>query len=433
MHLRLTLLALTLFAPPTAYGAGFMVSKIGGDSAGATTDSPSSIYWNPAAIGRIDGTRLYIDNNLIYRTGSFTRDTTYVKEDGERYEAVDLTSFSSQPMVAVTSDLGSKSLTFGLGAYAPFGSSSEWDDRDGPQRFEGIFGRITAIYVTPAVTWEVVDGLYLAAAPSYVNILLQSYRARDLGEIVEERSGNEVAAEDPANEGRVYLDFAGHAFSYAFGVLWEVGDLVIGASYTSEVDVELDGTLEVYLPRSAFYRGLSPDDIDEPATLRTTWPRALRGGVSWSATERWVLSAKVEWVQWSLYDAVEIDVEEERVPGVGDLDTTSTVGWQDTTNLRLGARYALTPTLSVFGGGGFENGAIPEERLSPSIIDLAKVGLALGFRWWVTDDVELNVSYTHIEFLDTEAKRSVETIPHTGSYSQRVEFLNTNLTWRVTD
>ncbi len=429
MHLRVTLVVAGLMACSSAYGAGFMVSKIGGDSAGATTDSPSSIYWNPAAIGRITGTRLYVDNNLIYRTGSFTRDTTHVKEDGEVFDSVDLTSFSSQPMVAVTSDLGLKSLTFGLGAYAPFGSSSEWDDRDGPQRFESIFGRITAIYTTAAVTWEAMDGLYLSLAPSYVNIVLQSYRAQDLGEF----AGEDAPAEDPANEGRVYLDFSGHAFSWAAGLLWEVGDFLVGASYTSEVDVDLDGNIEVYLPRSAFYRSISPDDVDEPATFQTTWPRALRGAVSWLATERLVVSAKVEWVQWSAYDKVQINVAEESVPGVGDLDTTQTIGWQDTTNLRVGGRYAFTPAFAVFGGGGFENGAIPEERLSPSIIDLAKFGVALGVRWHMTDDLELNVSYTHIEFLETEAKKSVETIPHTGEYSQRVEFLNTNLTWRVLD
>lgn len=418
----------------SAYGAGFMVSKIGGDSAGPTAKSPSSLYWNPAAIGRLSGTHLYLDNNLIHRVGEFTRDTTHVDgANGQVFDTAELTSTSAQPMLAVTSDLGTDALTLGLGAYVPYGSSSEWPDSDGPQRYEGIFGRIRGVYVTSAVTWTAVPGLHLSFAPSYVGMQVQTYRARDLAGVVSERTGTEVETELPENEGRVYVDVDGHGFAYAFGALWEVGDLVLGASYSSEVNVDLDGTLSVFLPRNGFYQSLRDGDVEEAATFKTTWPRAVRGGIAWNASERWSFSVKLEWVQWSLYDTVEIDVAAEDVAGVGDLDTTETIGWQDTTNVRVGGRYYFTPDFAVFGGGGIENGAIPEERLTPSIVDMTKFGLALGVMWRPTPDVEINVGYTHIEFLETEATKSVTELPYTGEYSQRVEFLNTNVSWRIAD
>ena len=427
MQLRVILAVLVA----QAHGAGFMVSKIGGDSAGPTTASPSAIYWNPAAIARLPGTRIYLDNNLLWREASFTRDTTHTDPDGRRYAPVELTTMSSQPMFAATSDLGTDALTVGLGIYAPFGSSVSWANRDGPQRFESIYGRLHGVYVTPAVTWTLVEGLHVSVAPSYVNLLVQSYRARDLAQAVEARTGTEIASEQPENEGRVYLDFDGHGFAYAVGLLWEVGDLVLGGAYNSAIDVELDGTLSVFLPRNAFYQSLTEGDVEVPATLRTTWPGAVRAGAEWRAAERITFTLKLEWVRWSTYDEVELDVEPAHVAGLGDLDTTQTTGWRDAANIRLGGRYALSPGFVLFGGVGAENGAIPEARRTPAFFDAAKAGVGIGAMWRPTPAVEVNVGYTHVQSLDTEVRESAGTLSHAGTYRQRAEILNTNVSWRI--
>ncbi len=425
----LSLIAVLSMGAQHAHAGGFLVSKIGGDSAGAVSGSPSALFWNPAALGLLKGSTLYVDNNLVLRKGRFTRDTTHVDEEGEVYEEATLSSIANQPMIAAASDFGLEDWHFGLGVYAPFGSTAVWDDPKGPQRYEGIYGRIVSIYVTPAVVWEPVQGLHLSVFGSYVRASVESYRARDFAPLVEERAGGGLPREHPGHEGRVLIDFAGNSFSYGAGFLYTTGPWRIGLSYVSEVNLSLDGTLSVFLPNNDFYRdNVSADDIEESATFEATWPRALRWGSHYRPNGDWVLSLSAEWVQWSLYDTVEIDVARE-VPGVGDLDTTQTVGYQDTINLRLGARTRMTQSLWLFYGGGFETAAIPDEFLTPNIIDTFKAGAALGVSWDVSQGINLRIGYTHIVFFETEVTESKVDPPQSGTYAQQVGVVNTNVTY----
>lgn len=415
--------ALALIASPAAHAGGFLVSKIGGDGAGPAAPTPAAVFWNPATLGLIDGTTLWVDANLIYRAASYTR------IDGDTYGGQStLGGLDIQPALAAATDFGRDDLTVALGVYAPFGSGSEWDDPSGPQRHHAIWGSIRGIYVTPAVAWRPIEGLHLGASLSYVNAAVRSYRALDLGVEIADRTGADVPPEEPGNEGRAHLDFAGHAFSYALGVTWQHAAWTLGASYTGAVELDLPGYLDVYVPRNDFYQGLTGGDVAEAARFRATWPAVVRAGLTYAATERTTLSLSTEWAMWSSYDQVVIDVEAPETPGLGNLDQTRQMDYRDTVNVRLGIRHQLTDTWALFGGLGGENGAIPEERLDPSLYDAPKFGGALGVAWKITDRFTYTTSYNHLVYLPTRVQRTdVEPAP-TGYHTQQVGVLNGNLT-----
>ncbi len=412
---------LCLLAQPALAG-GFLVSKIGGDRAGPASAEPSAIFWNPGALGLIEGTRLMLDTNLIHRRASFTRAV-----DGRYGGQAELTDLNAQPALFAVSDLGLDDWSFGLGVHAPFGSGSAWDDPAGPQRHHAIWGGITSVFVTPTASYRVTDGLHVGASLSYVRASVTSYRAIDFGAEIADVTGGEVPAEQPGNEGRALLDFAGHAAAWSLGLTWRTGPVVLGAAYASAVHILLPGELSLYVPRNDFFRGLTGGDITAPAHLSTTWPDAARVGAAWTIDERWSATLSLEWARWSRYEAVHIDVEPDAVDGLGDLDQHRQMDWQDTVGLRLGARYRVLPTVELFGGLGGETGAVPDRRLDPSIYDALKGGGALGVAWAITDHITWTTSYSHLVYRPTAVTESAQRPAPTGVHTQQVGIVNANL------
>ncbi len=420
---RVALIALcALLAPATASAGGFLVSKIGGDRAGPVSADPSAVFWNPGALGLIEGTRLMLDTNLIHRSARFVRAV-----DGAYGGQAASSGLNAQPAIAAVSDLGTRDWSFGLGVYAPFGSGSEWDDAHGPQRHHAIWGGIRSVYITPAACVRVADGLHVGASLSYVRASVTSYRAVDLGAEIAAVTGADVPAEAPGNEGRALLDFAGHGASWSLGATWRSGPWLLGASYTSAVDLLLPGRLSVYVPRNDFFRGLTGGDVTVDARLSTTWPDVARFGVGWQVDARWTLTAAVEWARWSRYAAVHIDAVPAQVQGLGDLDQHRIMGWQDTAGLRLGARFRLTDAVQLFGGLGGETGAVPDARLDPSVFDALKGGGALGVSWAITEHVTWTTSYSHVAYAPRVVRDSDQRPAPTGVHTQTVGVLNGNL------
>ncbi|MCA9538104.1 MAG: outer membrane protein transport protein [Myxococcales bacterium] len=419
--MRIVLASLIALLPTSAGAGGFLVSKIGGDSAGPAAATPAAIFWNPGALGLLDGTHLYFDANLFYR------DARYVRASGGRYGGqAHQSGVDAQPTLAAVSDLGLRDWTFGVGVYAPFGSGSVWDDPHGPQRYHGIYGGIRGIYVTPTAVWTPIAGLHLGLGLSYVRASVTSYRALDLGAEIAGRTGGDVPLEQPGNEGRALLDFAGNAFAWTAGLAWQRDDWTLGVSYSSSVDIDLPGTLSIYVPRNDFFMGLTGGDVSTPATFAATWPSALRLGAMWQVAPRWTLSASSEIVSWSQYDDVRIDAKRE-VPGLGDVDQVKMMGYADTFGLRLGVRWQWRPTLAFFGGLGGETSAVPESHLDPSLFDAPKGGAALGFSWALAEHVTWTSSYNHLAYLPVTVRHSEMSPDPAGVHSQQVGILNANV------
>ncbi len=424
---------ISLITPEQAQAGGFLIPKMGGDTAGAATPSPSAIFWNPAAISLLPETQLFLDANLILRDSSFNRIVDRGRPGGTSLGTSTLSSADTQPMLAVTSDLGQEKWTFGLGIYSPFGSTSTWDDPNGPQRYQAIFGRILSVFVSPTVAWEPTPGLHLGLSVSYVHASVQTYRALDFGPLVGGVTGSNVPSEEPGNEGRALLDFSGSTFAYTLGVAYNTQRSLWGLSFSSPVNIDIDGNLQVFVPRSEFYQNLTGGDLNEPATLMMNWPGAVRAGVSWMWDDNWTLALNLDWTLWSSYDKTLVDVANNDVAGLGNFDQTLVTNYQDTYGARIGLRRRLNPEWEIFAGFGGETGAIPDRFLDPSLFDSLKLGFAVGATWAFTRHISLTASYNRLYYQPTFISDTEVEPPPTGLYTQSVSIFNTNLTWTLPD
>ena len=100
--------------------------------------NPYAIYFNPAALGGIDGTQIVLDGTLAYRHVTYDRaasalsapmslgDPTYVAANTGEGSASNALVI---PFLAAASDFGCQVLLRRMGAYVPFGGAVSWDKR----------------------------------------------------------------------------------------------------------------------------------------------------------------------------------------------------------------------------------------------------------------------------------------------------------------
>ena len=68
------LAALVPMLSPPAQASGLLAVRFGGEHGHPTTSNPTAIYFNPAGMSLMGGTRLMLDGTFAWRSLTYTRD-----------------------------------------------------------------------------------------------------------------------------------------------------------------------------------------------------------------------------------------------------------------------------------------------------------------------------------------------------------------------
>jgi long-chain fatty acid transport protein len=194
---------------------------------------------------------------------------------------------------------------------------------------------------------------------------------------------------------------------FKLGLMYKPSDrLSIGAAYTSQTDIELDGgTLEADM--SAL--GLGKVTYNKVEMSGLNQPQELGLGVAYQYSHKLLLALELTWIDWSeavrqsrLYAA---DPSNSAAPA--SIEQYTTHNWRDQYVLSLGTVYDVNPNLSLRAGYNYGRNPIPSEHLSPLLNTIAEHHLTLGFGWktntaWRVDgafewDMKNRETYTNDE------------------------------------
>jgi len=127
----------------------------------ATADNPSAIYYNPAGITQLDGTRILTGSYAI----SFREKVTPAAAGSSSFTNTNQ-EFQLAPHLFITTKAKNSPFAFGLGIYSPYGLSVEYPDNT-PFRTTARQGKIVYVAINPVVAWKIHQSLSLAAGPSF--------------------------------------------------------------------------------------------------------------------------------------------------------------------------------------------------------------------------------------------------------------------------
>ena len=144
----------------SAQAAGYAVFTHGASALGqgnavtAHSDNPSTIFYNPALMNKLDGTQLQVGTTLL----SVKRDFESNQPGGS--STSDNSAFF--PSTFYATHKFNDSLSAGLGVFNPFGLGTEWNENwDG--RYLATKSKLTTFNINPVVSYRIIPSFAVAA------------------------------------------------------------------------------------------------------------------------------------------------------------------------------------------------------------------------------------------------------------------------------
>lgn len=386
-------ICLVLLCSGSAFSSGFSIYEASVRANGmlgafsAYADEASTIFYNPAGLGGLEGINVTGGVTMISPRSTF-RNLSPLAPVGQE------TAMEKQNFL-VPNFYGSyqitDNLTAGIGVNAPFGLGTKWPD-DWVGRGSAIETSIETIFVTPAVGYELSD--------------------TGIGDI-RLGAGLRIAAHGNVNLSRAVTNFSPEgtfaldgelkepAFGFNAGIQYEPTDRVtLGFTYRSEVTTEFEG--------DATFSDLS-----------VGFPSSAQGGAEITLPASYVLALNVEpvegltteldyvWWGWSSYDELAIEFDE-AIPALGGDTITSERNYNDSWQLRFGAEYTELPVdgLTVRGGIAYDENPIRDRYVDPTLPDSDRWLFSGGLSYQVNNYLAVDASYI---FIRSEQRKVTDT------------------------
>ncbi len=397
---RLALMIIVLLFLPARSMAGGPVH--GARAAGmgtafvAVASDPSAILFNPAGIAQIRGTRVYGGNSAL------TINSDYLDRAG-RTEETDFRAYFP-PHFYITTDLGRDDLAFGLGVYAPFGIGGRTWPQNGLTRFTSTRAEIATLSVNPTVGVKLTPHVMVGAGFDYMGAYSLSERMLDQGAF-------------GAGDGKLRLKGDGYGMGFNAGVIARLKGLSIGLAYRSEIEVDIDGQLEMESIAPPLQAAFGGPEFSTDARTRIAFPEIWSLGLAYAIGQDFTIALDYELVKWSGVNQTDLDLARE-VPSAGLTDGTTTLNWKDSSQVKAGFEYKLTSALAIRGGYAFISTFVPEHSLEAGNPDSNQHNVSVGLGYALGKRAVLDLFYNAGFF----EKRKINNSILSGEYDSFIQY-----------
>lgn len=338
---------MVLQSPLPVFGSGFGIFTQGASALGqadavvAHSSGPSAIFFNPALLNGLPGTQIEIGTTLLFPSRDFKSATS-----GGRSSTEDSLYY---PSTFYVSHAFNDKIIAGLGVYNPFGLGTEWNGS-----WEGKYiatkSTIETYNINPVVSYKISPALSFAAGLDVIIL--------------------DASLENKVNLSGLRLPDANQKFKgdgtgvgYNLGIAFNAGHgISLGASYRSEVEIDVKGDLSFDLP-TPLLAGTFPN-TGAKTTIKL--PRQLLAGVAYQPNDRFTVETGFRWEDWRSYNKLELTLNQ---AVAGQSTFTFPKNWHDTFAVNVGGKYRLNDTFTLLAGYLYGWNPVPDDTFEPSVPD----------------------------------------------------------------
>ena len=360
----------------------------------AGVNDPSAVYYNPGALGEVDG------NNLLVN-GSYINTINSVENGGRTARNQHDDHFV--PSLFANYHIPASDFTLGLGTYSPFGLATDYT-RDFT-RFAAERTELKTIYVTPAASWHPSKYFSMGAGFSFVHASGLFSRGLCFDFLIDG-----CVTRGPL-EGRMRLTDTANAFTYNVGVLLKpVDSLKLGFSYRARADLRFDNA-------DVKFGGLFSPTATKAEVRPLPLPPVIDAGIFWQINPSWGAEFVYEYTRWSEFARFKTKFAPAptflpfAVPVTG---FSLPEDWRNTSTLRLGSFYKINSNWEIRGGLGLDESPIPNKTLNPAIpgSDLLTLNGGVGYKW---QNFSVDLGYMAVFYKTRNVRNGeLEGLPATG-------------------
>ncbi len=413
-------------ASSNASAAGFAIAEqsvkgLGSAFSGgaASADDASTVWFNPAGMTQFSGTHLSSALHIILPDGEFKNNgsTTNPRLGGAALSGSDNNSAKDAlvPNFYITHSLNDR-MVVGLGINVPFGLVTDHDP-DFVGRYHALRSDVATVNLNPAFAYKVNNKFSVGFGVNvqYVDVKLSN--AIDMtGTCLSLAGAGRILAANctatglanPANIGtvgtdsQVRLEGDDWSWGYNFGFTYEpTPDTRLGVHYRSKVSHDVTGAAEFFHPHpgaAAFASGLAaagqPLLSNQTLDASLSLPESVSISAFHQVNPQWSVQTDLSWTKWRNF-------EELRISFPSRPDAVTPEQWENSLRYAVGTTYKVNNKFSLRGGLAFEQTPIPSAALrTPRIADEDRFWVALGGSYNFTDNMSIDLGYTHI-FVNT--------------------------------
>jgi len=386
----------------TVYAAGFALPEQSASAMGMSSaftgqaDDASAVWYNPAGITQLDGTR--ISGGLVAIYPTFTHEnvdgTTDVGERGWHY-----------PMDFYATHKLNDRFSFGFAINNPFGLSTNWS-KTSETKEVATLSDIKATEFNPNVAVKVNDRFSVAAGIAFVSL--------------DASLKNMQFVPGPNTFFDSRLSGSGNGWGGNVAALYKISDsLSTGLSYRSRVHIKVDGTAEIAGVTSG------------PASTKLTLPDLAQLGVSYKASDKLTLNVDLGYTWWSTYDKIVISSNNATFD-----QKTYDKEWKDVWNVRIGGQYKLSDEWKLRAGLQYDQNPVPDAHFETRVPDSDRYGVSVGTGYTVgnlTVDLAylyLYISTRHIADSTADDTGMTNTNALNGTYKADVHVVAVNVGYK---
>ena len=373
-------------------------------------DNPSAVWYNPAGMIQLDGTRMSGGVVGIYPV--LTHDNNTVNPGTTDVSERDI----HMPFHLYATHRLNDRIAFGVGLNNPFGLTTDWAPTSST-KYVATFTKVVTTEVNPNIAYKLNDNLSAAFGIAYVHLRATL-----------EKTIRFVIPPPPAlvdlGDHNFRLSGDGDGWGFNAAVKYKVSDAVsTGLSYRSRVKVDLDGTADL--------TG-GPAATSAAGSTSITLPDLVQLGVSWKASEKLTVNADLDYTLWSTYDRIVVTSSNPL------FNATEEKQWHDVWCLRIGGEYKLSDEWKLRAGYLYDKNPVPESHFETRTPDSDRQGLSIG-TGYTKGKMTIDLAYMYLLFnnrtisdsqADDDANPLTPANPLNGTYKSQAQLAGVTIGYK---
>ena len=381
-----------------AFASGLAIPEQGAAAMGmsaavtARSEDLSAMYYNPSGIDYVENTEVLFGITPILPNHKFSGAT----------ESEDSKSLTFVPPNLYAARRLNERVVVGLGLFTPYGLGTDWSE-EWAGRYTSTFAEIRSLYITPAVSIKIHDMLSFGISYSWIWSDATIMKKIDSGLALHGVTKDSTMIANSNYDSGFSLDGDGGGVSYTLGVMFRpFSKMQVGLTYTGESELTYKGEAafthqtNVY---TAMLTTMMPNSQHGEAVLNL--PSSLNLGVKLDITSAWDAEVDLNFVNWSSYNELVIDLSK-------DLPRDEIIQdkkWDDVTTIRIGTSYDLNDDTILRFGFLSDKAPVPDATFDAQLPDNDRIGFSVGLgRNVIIGGVplRLDASYMFLKFSDRD-------------------------------
>lgn len=403
----------------TLFASGFQINEHGSKAMGmggaftGLANDPSAIYFNPAGITQIIGTRILGGTTLILPSSSFRGPTPSIDE----YK---LKSQVFTPIHLYATHQINEKLFIGSGVGNNYGLGTNWEE-DWIGKYIAVETEIRTFFLNVVASYQIIPQMSIGFGYNLV-----------YGDVV---IGKYLNLSPFNNDAYLELEGDGMGSGFTAGIFVQATKaLSLGLSYRSQVTLEFEGDATSSKYPSQFEGSLPFGRITAPLTT----PENITFGIAIKPLKHFTLTADYQYVGWDSYDKLEVSFAEYNNSDSGELfKNSSDRNYDNSFIARVGAQYKYDKKIDVYAGFLYDSNPVDDRYLDPTLPDADRIGLSGGFAYKINDKFTAEASYLFLRFSEREITNSEESysgiensnVPFNGVYNSIAHLISISLSY----